>query len=188
MLDAGTLNAWTLGFWTMGLWTTGRLDSERLDSGRLDTWIFGLWTLEPWTTERLDSGRLDAWTLGDWALDYWALGLCAGHSQLLQIFTGLYTERTFLKAVPRRCSVKMMFLKILQNSQENTYVRVSFLIKLQTESNNMVKTWHRCFPVNSAKFLRTHFITEWLRWLRFSEDDIFVRMSRMYLRKCAAYF
>ena len=58
--------------------------------------MFGLWTLEPWTTERLDSGRLDAWTLGAWALDYWALGLCAGHSQLLQIFTGLYTERTLL--------------------------------------------------------------------------------------------
>ena len=31
----------------------------------------------------------------------------------------------------RRCSVKMVFLKILQNSQENTYARFSFLIKLQ---------------------------------------------------------
>ena len=41
---------------------------------------------------------------------------------------------------------KKMFLKILQNSQENTCARVSFLIKLQ---------WHRCFPVNFAKFLRT---------------------------------
>ena len=30
-----------------------------------------------------------------------------------------------------RCSVKKVFLEILQNSQENTCVRVSFLIKLQ---------------------------------------------------------
>ena len=32
----------------------------------------------------------------------------------------------------QRCSVKKVFLKILQNSQENTCARVSFLIKLQT--------------------------------------------------------
>ena len=29
----------------------------------------------------------------------------------------------------QRCSVKKVFLEILQNSQENTCVRVSFLIK-----------------------------------------------------------
>ena len=46
----------------------------------------------------------------------------------------------------RRCSVKRMFLKILQNSQENTCARVSFLIK---------RLWYRCFPVNFAKFSRT---------------------------------
>ena len=39
-----------------------------------------------------------------------------------------------------------MFLKILQNSQENTCTRVSFLIR---------RLWRRCFPVNFAKFLRT---------------------------------
>ena len=35
-------------------------------------------------------------------------------------------------------------LKILQNSQEKTCVRL----------------WHRCFPVNFAKLLRTPFFTE----------------------------
>ena len=35
------------------------------------------------------------------------------------------------EAVVRRCSVKEVFLKISQNSQENTCARVSFLIKLQ---------------------------------------------------------
>ena len=35
------------------------------------------------------------------------------------------------KAVVQRCSVQKVFLKNSQNSQENTCVRVSFLIKLQ---------------------------------------------------------
>ena len=35
------------------------------------------------------------------------------------------------EAVDQRCSVKKVSLRISQNSQENTCVRVSFLIKLQ---------------------------------------------------------
>ena len=35
------------------------------------------------------------------------------------------------EVVTQRCSVKKVFLEILQNSQENTRARVSFLIKLQ---------------------------------------------------------
>ena len=35
------------------------------------------------------------------------------------------------EAVARRCSVKNVFLKISQNSQEKTCAKVSFLIKLQ---------------------------------------------------------
>ena len=37
----------------------------------------------------------------------------------------------FIEAVTNTCSVKNMFLEILQNSQENTCDRVSCLIKLQ---------------------------------------------------------
>ena len=51
-------------------------------------------------------------------------------------------------------SIKMVFLTVLQNSQENIYVGVSikivagyWLIKK--------KLRHRCFPVNYEKFLRT---------------------------------
>ena len=36
-----------------------------------------------------------------------------------------------LEAVVCTCSVKKVFLKILQNSQENIFSRVSLLIKLQ---------------------------------------------------------
>ena len=36
-----------------------------------------------------------------------------------------------MEAVAQRCSVEKVYLEISQNLQENTYVRVSFLIKLQ---------------------------------------------------------
>ena len=39
------------------------------------------------------------------------------------------------EAVVRGCSVKKVFLEISQNSQENTCVRVSFLMKLQAFFN-----------------------------------------------------
>ena len=62
---------------------------------------------------------------------------------------------------------KKVFLKILQDSKENTCARVSFLIKLQVKAGNFSKSrlWHRCFPVNFAKFLRTYFYLKQLRWL-----------------------
>ena len=64
------------------------------------------------------------------------------------------------EAVAQRCSMKKAFLEILQNSQENTCATVYFLIKLQAFCNFIKKEtiWHRCFPVNSAKFLRNIFL------------------------------
>ena len=61
------------------------------------------------------------------------------------------------EAVVQRCSIKMVLLKISQNSQENISARVSFLIKLQASGDS--------FPVNFPKFLRTPFFTKHLRWL-----------------------
>ena len=58
-------------------------------------------------------------------------------------------NKTFRKTVVRRCSVNKLFLEISQTSQENTCARFSFLKK---------RLWHRCFPVNFAKFLRTSFL------------------------------
>ena len=65
------------------------------------------------------------------------------------------------EAVIQRCSVKQVFLKILQNLQENPCAKVSFLIKLQLKK----RLWRRCFPVSIAKLLRTPFFIEYLRWL-----------------------
>ena len=59
----------------------------------------------------------------------------------------------------QRCSVKKGVLSNSQNSQENTSARASLLIKLQAPPATLLKKrlWHRCFPVNVAKFLRTPF-------------------------------
>ena len=42
-----------------------------------------------------------------------------------------------------------------------------FFNKVAGRSPTLLKKrlWHRCFPVNFQKFLRTHFLTEHLRWL-----------------------
>ena len=62
----------------------------------------------------------------------------------------------------------MVFLEILQHSQENTCARISFFNKfadLRPATLLKKRLWHRCFTVNSTKFLRTPFLTEHLRWL-----------------------
>ena len=56
--------------------------------------------------------------------------------------------------------LKKVFLKIWQNSQKNTYVRVSFLISCRHQPKTLLKKilWHRSFPVNFASntfFYRT---------------------------------
>ena len=38
------------------------------------------------------------------------------------------------------------------------------------------RLYHRCFPVNFAKFLRTPFLTELLRWLLLHSAQNFLRM------------
>ena len=71
----------------------------------------------------------------------------------------------FTEAVAQRGSVKKIFLEITQNSQENTCSRVSFLIRPWPATLFKKRLWHRCFPVNFAKFLRAAFLKENLRWL-----------------------
>ena len=55
----------------------------------------------------------------------------------------------------------MVFLQISQNSLEDTFARVSFLIKLQAFRPAILlkrRLWHSCFPVNFVKFLRAPFL------------------------------
>ena len=75
---------------------------------------------------------------------------------LLKVTVYYYYVTYASEAVVKSCSVKKAFLGISQNSLENACARVSFL-------KNWL--WHRCFPVNFVKVLRTFFLTEYLRWL-----------------------
>ena len=71
------------------------------------------------------------------------------------------------EAVAQRHSVKKVFLKIWQNSLENTCPRVSFLIKLKDESCNFIKkeTLAQVFFCEFFELLETCVVTESLRWL-----------------------
>ena len=61
--------------------------------------------------------------------------------------------------------MKYEFLKISQNSQENTCVRVSFLMKLQVSACNFIKkeTLAPVFSCEFCKMFNNTFITEHLR-------------------------
>ena len=83
---------------------------------------------------------------------------------------------SFIKteAVAWSSSIKNMFSKTSQNSQENICARVSFLIKLQAWclvwlwfdlALTQAWLWYWCFPVNFEKFLGTPCFIEHLLWL-----------------------
>ena len=61
--------------------------------------------------------------------------------------------------------IKKVFLGILQNSQENTCVRVSFSTKFQTEACNFIlkKTLAQVFSCEFSKISKSTFFTEHLR-------------------------
>ena len=71
-------------------------------------------------------------------------GIFSNHSQLLKkrrmtmeewddkFFESSVKKKKMQKQSPRGCSVKKVFLEILQTSQEDSCAKVSFLIKLQT--------------------------------------------------------
>ena len=64
----------------------------------------------------------------------------------------LSVNHIYLEEVARRCSVKKVFLKISQNCEkfQNLWLRPATLLKK--------RLWHRYFPVNFVKFLRTPFL------------------------------
>ena len=70
----------------------------------------------------------------------------------------------------RRSSCPDVFCKksVLRISQ-NSYLCHSFFLNkdagLSLQLLLKKRLWHRCFPVNCAKFLRTPFLKEHIRWL-----------------------
>ena len=60
-----------------------------------------------------------------------------------------------LETTTRGVLLKGVFLKILQNSEENAYARVSFFNKV---IGLRKIPWHKCSPMNFTKLLRTSFL------------------------------
>ena len=71
------------------------------------------------------------------------------------------SDDTIFRGNHRNCSLKKVFLKILQNSQQNTCVRVFFYNDAGLRPGNVLENRLRqsCFSVNLAKFLRIPFFT-----------------------------
>ena len=64
---------------------------------------------------------------------------------------------SYTEAIAQRCSAKKVFLEILQNSQENTSARVSFLIKLQASEAFSI---FQLFSCEFCKISKNAFFTE----------------------------
>ena len=50
-------------------------------------------------------------------------------------------DSSVTEAIAKRCSIKKVFLKILQNLQENNRTRVTFLIKLQAKKETLAQVF-----------------------------------------------
>ena len=76
----------------------------------------------------------------------------------------------------QKCSIKKMFLKILQNSQQQICARVSFLIKLQVSASNLIKkeALVQVFSCEFCEIFKNTFFTEYL-WSIASEGFHFMQ-------------
>ena len=88
-----------------------------------------------------------------------------------------------IRSSPWWTSIKRVFLKILQNSLENTCFRVFFNKVVGINPGTLLKNilLHRCFPVNFTKFLRTSFsqnTSGWRLLLNFGTDILFCAESQ----------
>ena len=78
----------------------------------------------------------------------------------------------------RRGPIKKLFLKFLQDSQENTCM-VGFFIKVAAlKASHFIKKWlqHRLFPVNIANFLRTPMFKNICKRLLLEERGSFINL------------
>ena len=62
-----------------------------------------------------------------------------GWSLMISLLTHFKPVFHCIETATRRCSVKKVFLKISQNSEKNTCVRLSFLISCRPKACNFIK-------------------------------------------------
>ena len=92
---------------------------------------------------------------------------------MFQFYLRFYSNREQSEAVARRCSVEKVFLEIFLEVFLETFTGKHLCQSLFFNKvaglgpATLLKKglWHRCFPVNFEKFLRTPFSTEHPWWL-----------------------
>ena len=104
------------------------------------TWRFSAWF--PLKSHRYLNLQLKAAVLVGYVLPF-------NEHQTLKFKIKIH-KNTAIPRQPPEVFNKKGFLKISQNSLENACARASFLKKR--------RLWHKCFPVNFAKFLRIPFL------------------------------
>ena len=95
------------------------------------------------------------------------------------------------EAVGRRCSVKKVFLKLSQNSQNNTCARIPFLMKLQAdEACSYIKKepLAQVFSCEICEFFKKTVFTEHFRWLFLHEVDNEVYDHNYFISKLSCIF
>ena len=76
----------------------------------------------------------------------------------------------------RGCSVRKGVLRnFAKFTRKHLYQSLSFnkVAGLRPAPLLKKRPWHRCFPVNFVKFVRTPFLTEHLRWLHLKLTSVF---------------
>ena len=104
------------------------------------TWRFSAWC--PLKSHRYLNLQLKAAVLVGYVLPF-------NEHQTLKFKIKIH-KNTAIRRQPPEVFNKKGFLKISQNSLENACARAPFLKKR--------RLWHKCFPVNFAKFLRIPFL------------------------------
>ena len=87
-------------------------------------------------------------------------GTKTDRSSRLEVFYRKGVLRNFAKLIGKHLCQSLFFNKVAG-------LRPATLLKK--------RLWHRCFPMNFAKFLRTPFFTEHLRWLLLDRRGILIK-------------
>ena len=88
---------------------------------------------------------------------------CIFQKQHPELFSKKNVLRNFAKFTAKHLRQGLIFKKVAG-------LRIATLSKK--------RHWHMCFPVNFAKFLRTSFLTEHLRWLLLIYENFSIRITK----------
>ena len=88
---------------------------------------------------------------------------------LVKHLTSSFGQSIATLRLPHASSMTLVLVKSasFRSSRLDVFCRKDVLRNFETATLSKRRLWHRCryFPVNFAKFLRTPFFTEHLRWL-----------------------